>query len=114
MTFEELPEYKREIRDLAKRYRTLNEDVQIVKKVLAVSSDERPPLSFRIDGLGVTTCVVKIKKIACRALKGKGVNSGLRLIYGFFKNEEKIVFIQLYDKNDKVSEDRQRIIKYFK
>ena len=114
MTFEELPEYRKELKALLKKYRSLTEDLEVVQKVLAVSPDERPPFSFRIDGLGITTCVVKVKKIACRALKGKGVNSGMRLIYALFKEEGKIIFIELYHKNDKENEDRQRIINHFK
>ncbi len=54
------------------------------------------------------------KKIACRALKGRGVNSGLRLIYAHFQKEEKIIFIELYHKNDKENEDKQRILNQFK
>ena len=75
---------------------------------------ERPPFSFRIDNLGLKTCVIKVKKIACKALKGRGVNSGLRLIYAHFEAEQKIIFIELYHKNDKENEDRRRILKNFK
>ena len=55
-----------------------------------------------------------MKKIACKALKGRGVNSGLRLIYAHFPAEQKITFIELYHKNDKENEDRKRIIENFK
>lgn len=114
MTFEELEEFKKDLKHLLKKYRTLNDDIAIVKKVLIIEPDERPPFSFRISDLGITTCVIKIKKIACRALKGRGVNSGLRLIYAYFKADEKIVLIELYHKNDKENEDKGRIKKYFK
>jgi mRNA-degrading endonuclease YafQ of YafQ-DinJ toxin-antitoxin module len=114
MNFEELAEYKRDLKNLLKKYRTLNDDLDIVKKVLTATPDERPPFSFRIDDLGLETCVIKVKKIACRALKGRGVNSGLRLIYAYFQEGKKITFIELYHKNDKGNEDRQRILKNFK
>jgi hypothetical protein len=114
MNFEELAEYKKDIKDLSKRYRTLADDMEVVKKVLTVSPDERPPFSFRIDNLGIATCVIKIKKIACKALKGRGVNSGLRLVYALFREEPKIVFIELFHKNDKANEDKQRILNNFK
>jgi hypothetical protein len=42
------------------------------------------------------------------------VNSGLRLIYAYFENEQEITLIELYHKNEKQNEDRQRIIKIFK
>jgi hypothetical protein len=82
--------------------------------VLEVTPDERPPFSFRIDNLRLETCIIKVKKIACKSLKGRGVNSGLRLIYAYFPHEQKITFIELYHKNDKESEERQRILDNFK
>jgi mRNA-degrading endonuclease YafQ of YafQ-DinJ toxin-antitoxin module len=114
MTFDELTEFKKDLKSLLKKYRTLNDDLDIVKKVLEIMPDERPPFSFRIDNLGLKTCIIKIKKIACKALKGSGVNSGLRLIYAYFQEEQRITFIELYHKNKKENEDRQRIIDNFK
>ena len=114
MTFEELEEFKKDLKQLLKKYRTLNDDLETVKRVLNVEPNERPPFSFRINDLGITICVIKIKKIACRALKGRGVNSGLRLIYAHFEEEEKIVMIELYHKKEKENEDKQRIKKHFK
>lgn len=114
MNFEELVEYKKDFKVLLKRYRTLNEDLEVVKKVLEIMPDERPPFSFRIDNLDIETCIIKVKKIACKALKGRGVNSGLRLIYAHYPIEKRIVFIELYHKNDKENEDKQRIKDNFK
>jgi len=114
MIFEELAEFNRDFKKLLKKYRTLNDDIFVVKKVLNFSPVERPPFSFRIDNLGLETCVIKVKKIACRALKGKGVNSGLRLVYAHFQKANKIIFIEIYHKNDKKNEDRDRILKNFK
>ena len=114
MTFDELAGFKKDLKNLLKKYRTLNDDIDVVKRVLEIRPDERPPFSFRIDNLGIKTCIIKVKKIACRALKGRGVNSGLRLIYVHFPDEEKIVFIELYHKNDKEKEDKQRILNNFR
>ena len=114
MTFDELPDFKKGFEYLLKKYRTLNDDLEVVKRVLKVTPDERPPFSYRIDNLGIETCIIKVKKIACRALKGRGVNSGLRIIYAHYTDEHKITFIELYHKNDKENEDKQRILKNFK
>jgi mRNA-degrading endonuclease RelE of RelBE toxin-antitoxin system len=114
MTFEELDEFNKDLKKLLKKYRSLNDDLETMKKVLKVEPGERPPFSFRIDNLGIVTCVIKVKKIACKSLKGKGVNSGLRLIYAHFENEKRIVFVELYHKSEKENEDRQRILKTFK
>jgi hypothetical protein len=113
IVFEEIDPYKKDFKGLLKKYKTLKDDIEVVKKVLEILPDARPTFSFRIDNLGIESCVIKVKKIACKSLKGKGVNSGLRLVYAYFKEEDKIVFIEIYHKNDKENEDRDRIINYF-
>ncbi len=128
MIFEELDEFKKDLKSLKKKYRSLDEDLEVVKKILEIFPEERPPFSFQIDNLGIETCVIKVKKIACKALKGKGVNSGLRLVYAYFEKleeireddqitqeyrEAKIVLVELYHKNSKTNEDRDRIKRNF-
>jgi len=114
MIFYELAEFKKDLKNLLKKYRTLNDDLEVVKRVLAVIPNERPPFSFRMDNLGLETCIIKVKKIACKALKGRGVNSGLRLVYAHFPDEQKITFIELYHKNEKENEDKTSILENFK
>ncbi|NQW29068.1 MAG: hypothetical protein HQ472_00960 [Ignavibacteria bacterium] len=113
MKFDELVEFNKDLKKLAKKYRTLIEDLRVVRQVLEYAPDERPPFSYRIDNLGLKTCVIKVKKIACKSLKGRGVNSGLRLVYAYFPENSAIVFIELYHKNDKENEDRKRILENF-
>jgi len=114
MIVEELAEYEKDIKKLSRKYRTLPEDMEVVKKVLFVNPKERPPFSFRIDNLGIETCVIKVKKIASKSFKGKGVNSGFRLIYAHFERENRIVFIELFHKSNKEIEDKDRIFNNFK
>lgn len=114
MTFEETDEFGKDLKKLLKRFRTLEDDLVIVKQVLETEPNARPPFSFKIEGLGIKSCVIKVKKIACRALKGRGANSGLRLIYAYFEVEKRIVLVELYFKGDKENEDRDRIMKHFK
>ena len=111
MIFEVLAEFKKDLKRLLKKYRSLEEDLVTLKKVLAVVPDQRPPFSYRVEGLGIETCIIKVRKIACKSLKGKGVNTGLRLVYAYFKDKGRIVFIEIYHKNDKENEDRERILK---
>lgn len=111
--FDELQEFNKDLKQLLKKYRTLNDDLEVVKQDLRDEPKENPPFSFRIDNLGLETCVIKVKKIACKSLKGRGVNSGLRLIYAYFTSEQRITFVELYHKNEKEQEDRERIFKHF-
>jgi mRNA-degrading endonuclease RelE of RelBE toxin-antitoxin system len=114
MEFLQLAEFDKDLKQLLKKYRTLNADLEDVKAILKARPHERPPFSFRIDGLSIETCVIKVKKIACRALKGRGVNSGLRLVYAWFEEEKRIVMVELYHKSEKEVEDRERIKNNFK
>jgi hypothetical protein len=113
MEFVEIEEFNKDLKKLSKRFITLSDDLEIVKKVLTVNADERPPFSYRIDGLGIKTCIIKIKKIASRSLKGRGADSGLRIVYAHFKAEERIIFIEFFFKGDKENEDRERIHRNF-
>ncbi|GHT43384.1 hypothetical protein FACS189438_0450 [Bacteroidia bacterium] len=111
--FEELPEYQKDLKRLQKKYRTLAGDLEYVRQDVNDEPGATPPFSFRIEGLGIATCIIKIKKIASDSFKGRGVNSGFRLVYAWFEQEERIVFIELYHKNEKENENRQRILNNF-
>jgi hypothetical protein len=70
---------------------------------------------FRIPGLQIENpCVYKAKKFACRALKGKGAKSGIRIIYAYFETEDRIELVEIYYKGDKENEDLSRILKHYK
>lgn len=119
MQFEDLDEFKKDAKKLSKRYKSLNDDIEVIKKVLRVNPSERPPFSFQINGLGISSCIIKVKKIACKSLKVKGVNTRLRIIYAhFIKKElqdlEKIVFIEIHHKNEQETEDKERIFGHFR
>ncbi len=114
MEFTTLPEYDKDLKRLLKKFHSLITDMEDVKKVLSVRPNAQAPFSYRIDGLGIESCVIKVKKIASDSFKGRGSNSGFRLIYAYFQETEKIVFVELYHKNEKEMEDRERIKSNFK
>jgi len=60
------------------------------------------------------TNIFKAKKFACKALKGKGAQSGIRVIYAYHEGEDWVEFIEIYFKGDKASEDGERITKHYK
>jgi mRNA-degrading endonuclease RelE of RelBE toxin-antitoxin system len=114
MKIEYLNEFQRDLKVLVKKYPSLPSDLLIIEKILEIEPFAEAPFSFVIPNLGLSTCIIKIKKMACRSLKGRGVNSGFRLIYAHFEKEKRIVFIELYHKNNQGQENRKRIQKYFK
>ena len=113
MKFEQLDEFEKDLKRLRKKYRSLEDDLDIIKKVLAVFPHARPPFSFRMDGFGGSIQLIKVRKIACMSMKGKGVNSGLRMIYDWRSLENRITLIELYFKGEKENEDSERIRRFY-
>jgi len=101
-----------------KRFSTLLDDLETAKKsaielyhLRKINNFSCFPISGFCDG-AIQIC--KIKKFACRSLKGKGVKSGIRVIYAYFSESNKVVFIEIYYKGDKDNEDRERIKLFLK
>ena len=68
-----------------------------------------------ISGLGITVPkIYKARKFACRSLKGRGVDSGIRVIYAYWEDKDRIEFVEIYFKGDKKNEDRDRILRNYK
>ena len=113
-----LPEFDKDIKKLLKKFRTLEEDLDIfVKTELMLYHKLKKDNKgiFQIPGLGIENPrIYKAKKFACRSLKGKGVQSGIRVIYGYSEKQDKIELIEIYHKGDKENEDRDRIIRNYR
>ena len=113
-----LPEFEKDIKRLLKKFKTLEDDLKVfIEKELNLYHKLKIDNKgiFQIPGLQVESPkIYKAKKFACRSLKGKGVQSGIRVIYAYFKKEDKIELIEIYYKGDKENEDRERILRYYK
>ena len=108
MNFDTAHDFERDYKRLAKRYRSLEEDIGELKKVLALF----PIGNGKHFATLVETDMVKIVKarLFCRYLKG----SSLRVIYAYNEEAEHINFIELYFKGDQEMEDETRIKAYLK
>jgi len=108
-----LPEFEKDLKRLLKRFKTIEDDLEIfIEKELflyhKLNIDNRG--IFRITGLPVKDIkIYKARKFACRSLKGKGVRSGIRVIYTYSEARDTIELIEIYYKGDKENEDRERI-----
>jgi mRNA-degrading endonuclease RelE of RelBE toxin-antitoxin system len=113
-----LPEFEKDLKKLAKRYPTLEGDIQnFINASLTPYHTEGIVTGgiVEIPDLGATEPkIFKVLKFACRSLKGRGVKSGIRITYAFFESTEKIEFIEIYFKQDHENEDRNRIKSYLK
>ena len=109
------PEFEKDFKKLLRRFASLEEDLQIFIKV-AMNAFHKQNIDSRailhISEIGIhSPKIYKAKKFACKALKGKGVQSGIRIIYAYHEEEDRIEFIEIYYKGDKASEDRARIVR---
>jgi mRNA-degrading endonuclease RelE of RelBE toxin-antitoxin system len=109
-----VPEFEKDLKRLSKRFSSLEEDLQTFIKV-AMNLFHKQKINsnaiFHISDLGIKTpTIYKGKKFACRTLKGKGAQSGIRVIYAYHEEEDWMEFIEIYYKCDKASEDRKRIM----
>ena len=112
-----LAEFEKDFRRLAKKFRTLDEDIDRfianqLKLTHKVNIDNKG--GVRIFDLGIDhPKIYKARKFACKALKGKGAASGIRVIYAYYEQDDVIEFVEIYYKGNKDNKDRERILKYY-
>jgi len=110
-------EFSKDLKRLLKKYRSLEEDLEtFIKAQLFVFHKLQIDNHglFPINNLGFNSPqVYKAKKFACKALKGKGARSGIRVIYAYIPENDEIYLIEIYSKDNKENENRERIKKIF-
>ena len=95
--------FEKQFKKLIKKYRSLEEDLEIAKKFaieafhISKINNEAVFLIPKFDKK--TVQIYKLKKFACKALKGKGVRSGIRLIYAFYPKKFEVEFLEIYFQN---------------
>lgn len=114
--YEETNAFRKDLKKLLKKLKSLQEGLERVKSY-AIEL-------FHLQGLDNHTIfpicdfcteeiqICKIKKFACKSLKGKGANSGIRVIYAYHVALKKVVFLEIYFKADQDNADYERLKKY--
>ncbi len=113
-----LPEFEKDLKKLSKKFRSLNDDLETF---INTALNLRHKLNIdnnsivQIANFGIESPkIFKARKFACKALKGKGAASGIRVIYAYYEEDDVIEFIEIYYKADQVNEDRGRIEGHYK
>jgi mRNA-degrading endonuclease RelE of RelBE toxin-antitoxin system len=113
-----LPQFEKDLKKLSKKFGSLPNDLEIfIQTQLNLYHKLQTDNGgiFRIPGLPFSTPpIFKAKKFACRALKGRGSKSGIRVVYAFHEKEDRIDLIEIYFKDDKENEDRARVNALYK
>lgn len=110
--------FQKDFKKLVKKFPTLREDFSMVKKA-AIELFHLYQIDnhsiFLLQGYGTTELqFYKLRKFACRALKGRGSQSGLRVIYVYDANRVCLEFLEIYFKADQEHETKERIERYIK
>jgi len=112
-----LAEFEKDFKRLAKKFRTLEDDLKTFVAIQLKLTHKRNIDNkgvMRIAGLGIECPkIYKARKFPCKSLKGKGVFSGIRVIYAYFKEDDIIEFVEIYYKGEKANEDRGRILRHY-
>ena len=110
--------FAKDFKRLLKKYKTLEEDLEVAKKnaielfhLNGIDNNSIFPIQgFCSDDMQIC----KLKKFACKALKGRGVMSGIRIVYSFVPSSSQVEFIEIYFKAEQVNEDKDRIREYLR
>lgn len=117
LIYEKIPAFSRLFKKLTKKLKSLPKDLEVVKKAvieLHHLHQMNNQATFRLQGYSNFNYeIYKIKKFACRCLKGKGVRSGIRVIYAYFPEQSKIVFIEIYFKQKHTTSESKELIENF-
>ena len=111
--YEQTTEFQKDLKGLLKKYPSLESDIELAKThaielfhVNKINNLSVFPIPNFCRG---DIQIYKIKKFACRSLKGRGNKSGIRIIYAFNCTTLQVTFIEIYFKGDKENEDRARV-----
>ena len=116
ITYKNTSGFEKDLKRLLKKFRTLEDDIQVAKKnaielfhIKNIDNNSVEPIpNFCTDELKIC----KIKKFACKALKGCGVQSGIRIIYAYYTLTNTVDFIEMYFKGESENEDKEKIKDY--
>jgi len=114
--YKQTKEFEQDLKKLLKKFPSLIEDIKIAKS-FTIELFHLQKLNKQAIFLIPNFCsdelkICKIKKFACKALKGCGVQSGIRVIYAYYVLTNIVDFIEIYFKGESENEDKERIKQY--
>lgn len=104
--FDSFPEFEKEKKKLAKKYRSIPDDLKDFEEIL-LNVPTGIGKNFTIIHSEDNLQVVKAR-LACRSLRDRS----LRVIYAYHEKQITFMYIELYFKGNKENEDRERVQQY--
>lgn len=118
LIYNETAIFTKNLNQLKKRFKTLDEDLKVARnntiELLYIHQIDNNSI-VKLSGFPHEfICIYKIRKFACKALKGSGARSGIRVVYAYHIKNSNITFIEIYYKGDQENEDKQKINDFLK
>jgi hypothetical protein len=121
MNFEYTPGFKKEMKALAKRWRSILDDIENVKRFITSLYVEQEGVSlndYRNAFFNNKRAAILLRSETGEAVKMRldclslGQKDIVRVVYVFIREEPKVIFVELFSKQDKSREDKERLAKY--
>lgn len=109
-------DFQRDLKRLVRKFPSLHDDIEVAKvftiELFHLQNINKQAI-FPIPNFCTEELkICKLKKFACKALKGRGVKSGIRIIYAYHVLTSTVDFIEIYFKGEAENEDKERIKQY--
>ncbi len=118
LDYSTIPAFERDFKKLEKRYKSLKKDFELMKRAAielyflhGIDNRSIVPIAHFCDDEHKS---YKVRKIAYMALKSRGVNSGLRVVFVYLPQKRSVIFIEIYFKADQANENRARLEEFIK
>ena len=122
MNFSETPEFEKEVKHFAKKWRSIPDDIKAAQQYilpLYVQMDVGVDIGqYRQKFFNGKTATILYSNVSTEVVKMRldvtdlGRNDKVRLIFIAIWNKDEILFTEIYAKNEKSREDQKRIKKY--
>ncbi len=116
--YQETESFKKDFKKLSKKFKTLSDDIEVAKRnsieLLHLNQVDNQS-NVIISGYNSEPIkIYKLRKFACKALKGKGARSGIRIVYAYEPEKMLVTFIEIYFKAEQANESKNRIEQFLR
>ena len=101
--------FQKELKKLKKRYRSLPEDLKVLEKLILKFPEGEDSRHCNALKKEAHMCICK-RRMMCRAVKG----SEFRVVYFYEGKALELMYLEIYFKGDKTTEDSKRLEAFWK
>lgn len=118
LTYSRHANFVKWLKQLLKKFRTLEEDIETAQKfaieLLLLRSLDNRSIELVPSFDWETVRIFKVRKFSCRSLKGKWAQSGIRIIFAYFPDRQEVEYLEIYYKADQENMDYDFAKEYFR